>query len=77
MRRQSVSQVYMNFMEIKPIKMTVSVSFDANIKGEFEPNWINFLALIPSGVENAIIAVDSYIFHHIDSGKARILSTLR
>jgi hypothetical protein len=60
-------QIYINFMEIKPIKMTISVSFDANMNSSFSPNLIGFLTLIPLGVENAIIAVDSYIFHHIFS----------
>jgi hypothetical protein len=57
--------------------MTISVSFDSNIDKEFWPSLMNFLTLIPSGVENAIITIDSFVFHHVFMEEKRLRQTLR
>ena len=38
---------------------------------------MNFLTLIPTGVENAIITIDSYIFHHVFSEDQLIKNKLK
>jgi hypothetical protein len=57
-------QFYINLLEIKPIKMTVSVNFESET-AYYSSTLMNFLTMIPTGVENAIIEIDSYIFHHV------------
>lgn len=56
-------QVYINFIEIKPLKMTVSVNMEHS--EENEKNYIGVFRYIPLGVENAIIEIDSFTFFHV------------
>lgn len=56
--------------------MTISVNFestDANSSSAL----MNFLTIVPAGVENAIITIDSYIFHHVFLEEALIEKTLK
>lgn len=48
-------QVYINYLEIKPIKMTVSVYLQHNSEENVKMNIISIVRYIPFGIENAIL----------------------
>lgn len=58
-------QVYINVLDLKPLKMTISVYLTHNENEEVKVNAISILRYIPFGVENAIINIDSYEYFHI------------
>jgi hypothetical protein len=47
--------VYINYLEIKPIKMTVSVYLQHNSEENVTMNIISVVRYIPFGIENAIL----------------------
>ena len=58
-------QVYINTLDLKPLKMTISVYLEHNENEDIKLDAISILRYIPFGVENAIIKIDSYLYFHI------------
>ncbi len=58
--------------------MTVSVSFDKLSKDEEEDRMnMEMLNMLPVGIENAIITIDSYLFHHIYEDRDQVLKQIK
>jgi hypothetical protein len=75
-KKPKPKRIYINFLEIKPIKMTISVNFEST-EADSTSALMNFLTIIPAGVENAIITIDSYMFHHVFLEEELIKKTLK
>lgn len=59
------SRVYINYLEIKPIKVIISVSLEHSKDEEIKLNLIGILRYIPFGIENAIVEIPSYQYTYI------------
>ena len=76
-KKQIDQQLYINYMQIKPIKMTISVSLERGQDEEIQTGVIGILRFIPFGIDNAILQIDSFLSYHIFYDSKQITENLK
>ena len=57
---ESSKEVYINYLNIEPIKITMSVSWSEDIESEVKGYGLGFLGRLPFGIESATIQLNSF-----------------
>lgn len=62
---ESSKEVYINYLNIEPIKITMSVSWSEDIESEVKGYGLGFLGRLPFGIESATIQLNSFTSYHV------------
>ncbi|MBS1889843.1 MAG: hypothetical protein JST59_00990 [Actinobacteria bacterium] len=62
---EGTKEIYINYFNIEPIKITVSVNWSEDIEQEVKGYGLGFLGRLPFGIESAVIRLHSFTSYHV------------
>jgi len=64
-KNEGSKEVYINYFNIEPIKITMSVNWSEDIEEDVKGYGLGFLGRLPFGIENATIRLNSFTSYHV------------
>lgn len=69
-------EIYINYLNIEPIKIIASITWNFNSEEEFRGGALDFLRILPFGIKDAVIQLKSFTTYHVFEKRQALMNRI-